>query len=82
MSSDTITLVSRESSRLRAGGPRRARVVTLDDLMNGKWSIDRELDERVLQAFEQAQSDRHQAAMQLAAWIEETSAQRVDPPRP
>lgn len=47
--------------------------------MNGKWSINQRLDKLVLQALEQGQGDRHQAAKHLTGWIEETSFQRVDP---
>jgi transcriptional regulator with XRE-family HTH domain len=79
ISSDTITLVRREHDRRHALRPRRAGAVTLDDLIAGKWSINRQLDELVLQALDQSQGDRRQAAKQLAAWIEQASLQRVDP---
>ncbi len=79
MSSDAITLVKWEDNRREAPRPRRSGAVTLDDLMNGKWSIDDRLDELVIQTLDQAQGDRHQAAKQLAAWIEQASPQRVDP---
>ncbi len=79
MSSDAITLVKRDDTRRNALRPRRNGAVTLDDLMNGKWSIDDRLDELVSRSLEQAQGDRHQAAMQLASWIENASPQRVDP---
>ncbi len=79
MSSDAITLVKRETARRHTLRPRRNGAVTLDDLMNGKWSIDDRLDELVIQALEQAQGDRRRAATQLASWVEEASSQRVDP---
>jgi transcriptional regulator with XRE-family HTH domain len=79
MSSDAITLVKREASRRTTHRPRRNSAVTLDDLMNGKWSMDGRLDELVIRALEQAQRDRRQAATQLAIWMEEASSQRVDP---
>lgn len=79
MSSDAITLVKREDTPRHTLRPRRNGAVTLDDLMNGKWSMDDRIDQIVIQALEQSQGDRHQAARQLATWIEKASPQRVDP---
>jgi transcriptional regulator with XRE-family HTH domain len=79
LSSDAITLVRRQPERRQAPYSRGNGAVTLDELMNGKWSMNRQLDELVLQALEQARGDRHQAATLVAARMEKAASQRVDP---
>ena len=79
LSSDAIILVRRQPERRQAPHSRGNGAVTLDELMNGKWSMNRQLDELVLQALEQARGDRHQAATLVAARMEAAASQRVDP---
>lgn len=79
ISSDAITLIKRENTQRHTPRPRPSGAITLDDLMNGKWSVNDRLDELVIRALNQAQGDRHEAAKQLADWIEQASPQRVDP---